>query len=215
MAQFDFYGLKSDWMPWLKAIAAMNRFTFVINTIYDRPHPTCFREITSVIEADLQARQYLYLFLRPDEYASAPFEFGDPVGKSFRIHPSLSGPLLTLDLPASTIAGDKTVVGRGLLFYQPLLQNAATGETSSPPALLRSLFDEVKSLLRARLIKRYVCGGISARKLRREVISLWISEDALKDIESGRAVIKSFNVEFSAGDLKQSPGELRCDEALG
>lgn len=211
MAQFDFMGMQSDQWHWLEGIAELHRFTFVVNTVYSQPEAVQFRELTSTVWGYLGQYEYLYMYLRPDEYIDQDLAFGEPVHDIYRLEPRYSGPLLSLDLPMSQQKGVKELVGRGMLFFQPYLQDPISGVVYKPPQSLKTAFLEVKRVLRARLVKRYICSGISPRSQKREPLLLWISRDAVDAVEAGKAVIGTWEGgEIGAQGLASSREELKC-----
>jgi hypothetical protein len=190
MGQFNFYGTWNDSLAYLELLVRMEQFTFVIDMWYTQPVPLQFMTLTNEVKAAVRKRPRVYLWC--DRYSQFPPGFREPTPNGLMmIDPTKSGPALDLGLPVRFERNGQLGVGLGDLFYQPIYYEPRTREPYAPPEALKQTYNEVRTLLRKNMMKRYIRSQmITSKNITKTTIeTLWIGSDAMALLESGAVKI--------------------------
>lgn len=210
MADFYFYGTWEDSWRYMEILACMRRFTFVVDMWYTEPIPVQFETLTDEVKDIVYKQRGLYLWSK--EFSRFPPIFGKPTSSGLmRIHLSESGPALDLVLPACFEYEGRLSVGLGWFGYQPQYQNPETGEWYKPPEALKRTYQEIRTLLRKNMVKRFVRSRIiTGHGIRPTIDTLWLGRDAAALLETGKAdiLVGDESMWKRGAELKKTRGEL-------
>ncbi len=189
MADFFYYGIWSDSLRILETLTSMQQFEFVLDIGYVKPTPLAFTSLgADALGAIGKPGQ---LFLKSNSFSEFPVSLSKPTDEGvMTIAPAISGPFLSLRLPAYFEINGRASVGLGWLRYQPRYYHPETREPLQTSESLRAEYIRVKKILLSLMTRRYALQAApqkGAFQAKEEL--LWIGRDALILLESNEVGI--------------------------
>jgi hypothetical protein len=190
MAEFNFYGAPEDFWAQLDRLITTDRFRFFLDLSSKEKKPYEFTILTEEIKQSLKINHTIFLWSK--EYSEFPLFFNQSSNGLFRIFPLIGGPLLELHLPHANPHETGIRLIAGNLMHQASYSIADTGCRFAASENLKLAYKDVIKLFKQNMVKRYTQVQIARNGIfRDEVATLWIGNNAMELLETGKAAIQA------------------------